>query len=174
MNCAGTRSRARRNKRSATAGTDESRRPGHPADAAPAPAVCGSTAAAPATASSRLPAAGGDAGFLLQQGGARLDAIELLAQFIDAAQHMLGLGARHQVAALMRQVLAEVLYTGPHRGACPCRHAAQAAHEQVRAAASERGRDQGFQIRPEQYRQLAKLLCNPGIAVDAYIAALDH
>src|SRR5665213_561927 len=161
MNCAGTRSRARRNRRSATAGTDESRPPGHPADAAPVPAVCRSIAAAPATASSRLPSAGA-ACLLLQQGGARLDAIELLAQFIDAAQHMLGLGARHQVAALMRQVLAEVLYTGPHRGACPCRHAAQAAHEQVRAAASERGRDQGFQIRPEQYRQLAKLLCNPG------------
>ena len=58
---------------------------------------------------------------------ARLGAIELLAQFIHPAQNVLRLGARHQVAALVGQILAEVLHAGPHGSARPSRGAAQAA-----------------------------------------------
>ena len=87
---------------------------------------------------------------------------------------MLGLGPRHQVAAFVRQVLRHVAYRGPGRRARPAGRRAHAAQRKVRAAAPEHPRHAGLKIRLQQQAEFAELLRDLGVALDAYVAALDH
>ena len=100
--------RARRRRRSAADGTGASRARNRPARGAPARAESRSAAAVPAIASSRLRPPASCRIRCVSTRQARLDPIELLAQLIDAAQELLGLGARHQIAALVREILRDI------------------------------------------------------------------
>ena len=54
---------------------------------------------------------------LLERAGARIEPVEIFAQSFDAAVEILGLRARHQVAALVREVLGDVAHRRERRRA---------------------------------------------------------
>src|ERR1700732_310641 len=103
----------------------------------------------------------------------RPEPVDVLAQRIDAPQELLALIARYEVGALMGEVLGEVLERGAGRLAGPggagARHACQLMREHI--AAEER--QLFLEVRPQQPRQLAKLLGDLRVAADRDIAALQ-
>ena len=106
---------------------------------------------------------------------ARRKSVDVLAQRVDALQQLGGLCARDQVAALVRQVFGEHCAASSFAACCVQPTAARANRaELVRGHVADQQRQLLFQIRPQQQRQLAKLLRQLGIAANLHIASLQH
>src|SRR6185437_265021 len=108
---------------------------------------------------------------LRQQLETRIEAVDVLAQRVHAAQELLTLLTRYQVRTLMTEVLADVLQQCCRRVPRPTQCAARQAADAMRRHIADEDRQLLFGIVRQQPRQLVEFLRELRIAPHLHLAA---
>lgn len=100
----------------------------------------------------------------------RLETVDVITHGIDAGEQLPALGARHEIVALVRQVLRDVAHGGVRRAAPPVEGRARESRDPVGRNVADRKRELFLEIRPEESHQLAKPLRELSIAAQLNVA----